>query len=189
MFTIRKATPADLPAIQNVNLTNLPENYNLQLYYYHLILYPTSFVAVTPDNKIVGYCLTKIEDDDPHPVVTGQVTSISVLRTYRRLGIATKLIRAAENSMIEIFGARAMMLQVRVSNKPALHLYEKTIGFTVTKVSKHYYLDGEDALILTHNFTSDTLINKDCSSVVVDEWKKVMQEQETKQKEQPTTTN
>ncbi|EKE39969.1 acetyltransferase, GNAT family protein [Entamoeba nuttalli P19] len=70
------------------------------------------------------------EDDDPHPVVTGQVTSISVLRTYRRLGIATKLIRAAENSMIEVFGARAMMLQVRVSNQPALHLYEKTIGFT-----------------------------------------------------------
>ncbi|EDS89006.1 hypothetical protein CL6EHI_001280 [Entamoeba histolytica] len=85
--------------------------------------------------------------------------------------------------MIEVFGARAMMLQVRVSNQPALHLYEKTIGFTVTKVSKHYYLDGEDALILTHNFTLDTLINKDCSSVVVDEWKRVMQEQENKQKE------
>lgn len=105
------------------------------------------------------------------------MTSISVIRSYRRLGIATKLIRAAENAMIECFGAKAMMLQVRISNTAALHLYEKTIGFTVTKVEKKYYLDGEDALILTHNFTLDTLINQNASSPIIDKWKKEMMEQ------------
>ena len=173
--------------IQNCNLTNLPENYQLQYYYYHHIIYPTTFVAVNEEGKVVGYCLTKIEDDDPHAVVTGQVTSISVIRTYRRLGIATKLLRAAENAMIECFGAKAMLLQVRVSNKAALHLYEKTFGYTVTKVSKKYYLDGEDALILTHNFTLETLIDQSVSSPIVDKWKKEMIEEQEKKNAQTNT--
>ncbi|ELP84655.1 acetyltransferase complex ard1 subunit, putative [Entamoeba invadens IP1] len=179
MFTIRRATPADLPAIQNANLTNLPENYSMQLYYYHLILWPTTtFVAVNKEGKIVGYCLTKIEDDESHPVVTGQVTSISVIRTYRKLGIATKLLRASESSMIETYGAKAMMLQVRISNTAALHMYEKTFGFKITRTAKKYYLDGEDALILTHDFTMDTLINKEKSSPILDKWKEEMAKSE-----------
>ena len=143
-------------------------------------MYPTSFVAVNESNKVIGYCLTKIEDDDKHPVVTGQVTSISVIGTYRRLGVATKLLRAAENAMIECFGAKAMLLQVRVSNEAALHLYQKTMGYTVTKVEKKYYLDGEDALILTHNFTLDTLIDQNATSPILDKWKQEMKEEQEK---------
>ena len=172
----------DLPHIQNCNLTNLPENYQLHFYYYHFIIYPTSFVAVNHENKIVGYCLTKIEDDEKHDVVTGQVTSISVIRTYRKLGIATKLLRAAENAMIECFGAKAMLLQVRPSNTAALHLYQQTFGFKVTKIEKKYYLDGEDAYILTHHFNLHTLIDQNCSSPIVDKWKEEMKQEEEKKK-------
>lgn len=143
-------------------------------------MYPTTFVAVNESNKIIGYCLTKIEDDEKHDVITGQVTSISVIRSYRRLGVATKLLRAAENAMIECFGAKAMLLQVRVSNEAALHLYQKTFGFEITKVEKKYYLDGEDALILTHRFTLDTLINQNASSPIIDKWKKEMLEEQEK---------
>ncbi|KAL7718214.1 Acetyltransferase complex ard1 subunit [Entamoeba marina] len=176
MFNIRRATPADLPALQNANLTNLPENYSLQLYYYHLMKWPnTTFLAETQDKKVVGYCLTKIDDDEEHDVLTGLVTSISVIRSYRRLGIATKLLRAAENSMIQSHGIRAMTLQVRSSNKPALHLYEDTLGYKLTKREKGYYVDGEDALIMTHDLTINNLINQDLSSPILDEWKKLVQ--------------
>ena len=37
--------------------------------------------------------------------------------------------------------------RVRVSNTPAISLYEK-LGFLKVSVSKRYYLDGEDAYIM-----------------------------------------
>ena len=47
--------------------------------------------------KIVGYVLAKMEDDEP--IAHGHITSISVLRDYRKLGIATKLMRATHTQM------------------------------------------------------------------------------------------
>ena len=38
-----------------------------------------------------------------------------------------------------------MSLHVRVSNRAALNLYEKTLQFTKTEVEAKYYADGEDA--------------------------------------------
>jgi len=47
----------------------------------------------------VGYVLAKLEEenekDDPNKLVESHVTSLSVLRTHRKLGLATKLMRAA----------------------------------------------------------------------------------------------
>ena len=47
--------------------------------------------------KVVGYVLGKMEDEDEDKssITHGHITSISVLREYRKLGIATKLMRAA----------------------------------------------------------------------------------------------
>ncbi|KAG6810820.1 hypothetical protein H0H92_010178 [Tricholoma furcatifolium] len=55
-----------------------------------------SFVAEDHKGRIVGYVLAKIDDgseepDKEKPVVHGHVNSISVLRSYRRLGLAKKL--------------------------------------------------------------------------------------------------
>ena len=46
--------------------------------------------------KVVGYVLGKMEDEDDKKgsIIHGHITSISVLRDYRKIGIATKLMRA-----------------------------------------------------------------------------------------------
>lgn len=60
------------------------------------------------DGKIVGYVLAKMykelyiygyfsEDEDNEDETHGHITSISVLRSYRRLGIAYKLMAATRN--------------------------------------------------------------------------------------------
>lgn len=62
---------------------------------YHGLTWPRlSYVATDDKGRIVGYILAKMEEDleegdEPH----GHVTSISVLRTYRRLGLANKLMQ------------------------------------------------------------------------------------------------
>ena len=143
-----------LPSIQQCNLTNLPENYFLKYYMYHALTWPQlSFVAVvrgpgskpTAYPKVVGYVLAKMEEDPPDGVQHGHITSLSVMRTHRRLGIAEKLMRISQRAMAEVFGANYVSLHVRMSNVAALHLYRDTLGFEVDKVESKYYADGEDA--------------------------------------------
>ncbi|KAK5936689.1 N-terminal acetyltransferase A complex catalytic subunit ard1 [Knufia obscura] len=141
-----------LPSIQQCNLTNLPENYFLKYYLYHALTWPQlSFVAVvrtakpTAYPKVVGYVLAKMEEDPADGIQHGHITSLSVMRTHRRLGIAEKLMRNSQRAMAEVFNADYVSLHVRMSNKAALHLYKDTLGFTVEKTEAKYYADGEDA--------------------------------------------
>ena len=49
-ITIRQATIDDVQAMQNANLHNLPENYLMKYYMYHILSWPqASFVATTYD--------------------------------------------------------------------------------------------------------------------------------------------
>lgn len=43
--------------------------------------------------KIVGYVLAKMEEEPADGVQHGHITSLSVMRTHRRLGLADKLMR------------------------------------------------------------------------------------------------
>lgn len=80
-------------------------------------------------------------DDEPH----GHITSLAVKRTYRRLGLAQKLMDHTARAMVETYNARYVSLHVRVSNRAALNLYQNTLKFEVYDVEPKYYADGEDA--------------------------------------------
>lgn len=105
---IRVLTAADIPHVQSTNITNLPENYFLKYYLYHALSWPQlSYVAVdtsrpkrTPYDppKIVGYVLAKMEEEPTNNVQHGHITSLSVMRTHRRLGLAEKLMRQSRMS-------------------------------------------------------------------------------------------
>ncbi|KUI61136.1 N-terminal acetyltransferase A complex catalytic subunit ard1 [Cytospora mali] len=160
---IRVLRSSDLPLIQHANLENLPENYFLKYYLYHALSWPQlSFVAVdvarpkkTPYDypKIVGYVLAKMEEEPADGVQHGHITSLSVMRTHRKLGIAEKLMRQSQLAMVETFGAHYVSLHVRESNQAAIHLYEKTLGFKREKVEAKYYADGEDAFSMKLDLT------------------------------------
>ena len=147
-----------LPSVQTCNITNLPENYFLKYYLYHALTWPQlSFVAVVrppPSTKpqkypkVVGYVLAKMEEEPPDGVQHGHITSLSVMRTHRRLGIAERLMRLSQRAMAEVFNASYVSLHVRKSNTAALHLYRDTLGFEVEKVEPKYYADGEDAFAM-----------------------------------------
>ncbi|KAJ3126818.1 N-alpha-acetyltransferase 11 [Nowakowskiella sp. JEL0407] len=117
----------------------------MKYYMYHIMSWPQlSYVAEGPNGEIVGYVLAKMEEDaadDPH----GHITSLSVMRSWRRLGLAEKLMTQSQRIMVEVFGANYVSLHVRKSNRAALQLYRDTLKFEVKNVEKKYYADGEDA--------------------------------------------
>ncbi|KAK4493572.1 hypothetical protein RD792_005706 [Penstemon davidsonii] len=75
----------------------------------------------------------------------GHITSLAVLRTHRKLGLATKLMTAAQNAMEQVYGAEYVSLHVRKSNRAAFNLYTETLKYKIHDVEAKYYADGEDA--------------------------------------------
>ncbi|EIW68110.1 N-terminal acetyltransferase A complex catalytic subunit Ard1 [Tremella mesenterica] len=149
---IRQATIDDLLGMQNANLLNLPENYTFKYYLYHALTWPElSFVAVDPRGRIVGYILAKMDEDSTDEVI-GHVTSISVLRPYRRLGLANKLMKQSQEAMVAHYKASKITLHVRKSNRAAISLYRDTLGFEVFTMEKGYYADNEDAYGMRYIF-------------------------------------
>ena len=173
MVSIRRATVEDLLKMQQTNLLCLPENYQYKYYIYHYLSWPSLLhVAEDHNGKIVGYVLAKLEDEDiKQGEIQGHITSISVLRTYRRLGVASKLMNHAINMMQEYFEADYVSLHVRVSNRPALHLYHNNLGFEVRGVEKEYYADKEDAYKMRKYFKKDKKPKDEVSIEIKDEIK------------------
>jgi peptide alpha-N-acetyltransferase len=123
----------------------------MKYYLYHILSWPQLlFVAEDYNNKIVGYVLSKMEEDAEVP--HGHVTSLAVLRSHRKLGLATKLMRAAQQSMVEAFGGKHCSLHVRKSNMGAIHLYTQTLGYDKKDIAKEYYADKEDAYEMELDF-------------------------------------
>ncbi|PIA53020.1 hypothetical protein AQUCO_01000707v1 [Aquilegia coerulea] len=144
MVCIRQATIDDLLAMQACNLLCLPENYQMKYYFYHILSWPQLlYVAEDYGGKIVGYVLAKMEEESTE--CHGHITSLAVVRTHRKLGLATKLMTAAQNAMGEVFGAEYVSLHVRRSNRAAFHLYTETLGYKISDIEAKYYADGEDA--------------------------------------------
>lgn len=71
------------------------------------------------------------------------VATIVVDPRYQRRGIGRALLRACE----EKTKLPRMKLTVRMSNEPAISLYEKE-GYRSVDIWKRYYTDGEDGLIM-----------------------------------------
>lgn len=120
---------------------------------YHILAWPQLLhVAENHKGQIVGYVLAKMEDDASPP--HGHITSLAVLRTHRKCGLATKLMQQAHARMQEAFGAAYCSLHVRYTNVAAFHLYSQTLGYKIDEIEKGYYADGEDAYSMKMEFKS-----------------------------------
>lgn len=135
----------------NTFYNNLFYSYNLKYYLYHLLSWPQLIhVAENHKGQIVGYVLAKMEEDATPP--HGHITSLAVLRTYRKCGIATQLMKQAHARMQEAFGSHYCSLHVRYTNRAAFHLYSETLGYKIADIEKGYYADGEDAYSMKCTF-------------------------------------
>lgn len=99
------------------------------------------FVARTPEGVVVAYCAVWVIFDELH------VNNLAVLPTWRRQGVARRLLDEVLSAAVRE-GATRATLEVRASNAAALGLY-MGFGFEVRGRRPNYYTNPvEDALIL-----------------------------------------
>ncbi|HDI31323.1 MAG TPA: ribosomal-protein-alanine N-acetyltransferase [Thermofilum sp.] len=150
-YVIREFKPEDLDEVIRINKENLPENYPSYFFKMHHERFPKAFLVAIVNGKIVGYVMCRVEEG---PLYTsnrngkqGHVVSLAVDKPYRRKGIGRELMLKAMKSLYENYKVEEYYLEVRVSNLPAIKLYEK-LGYKKVKTIKGYYLDGEDAYLM-----------------------------------------
>ena len=149
---VREAMEEDLLAVMNINRICLPENYTYGFFETVLRSYPKSFLVAEVDKNIAGYIMCRVERifskfQRFKICKAGHVISIAVLPEYRRMGIASLLMKNAMKVLREVYDCSEVFLEVRISNNPAITLYEK-LGFVKVDRIKQYYIDGEDAYLM-----------------------------------------
>ena len=84
----------------------------------------------------------------------GQILNLAVLPQARRRGIAKGLV-ARLIAEAQARGLESLSLEVRVSNAPAIRLYE-SFGFLKAGLRKHFYrYPAEDALVMVKKLSPD----------------------------------
>ena len=99
-------------------------------------------VALDAEGVPVGYvgCQTVLDE--------GYITNVAVSPDHRRRGIASLLLQALAHRAVAQ-GLAFVTLEVRVSNIPAIALYEKAGYVSVGQRKNFYRAPSEDALLMT----------------------------------------
>lgn len=107
-----------------------------------------AFFTAEKDGEIAGYMGMHIVLDECY------IANVAVKTKFRRQGIADRLLDEAEK-LAQDKNCAFISLEVRVSNAPAIALYEKR-GYVSLGERKNFYSDPtENALIMTKTFSKE----------------------------------
>ena len=138
-LTVRRLAYSDLPAVLSVERRSFPTPWSLAMFVLELSKPSGICLAASADDELLGYLVCSRYDQAWH------LMNVAVAPKRRRAGVARRLI---EQLIDEAGGELPFTLEVRVSNHPAIAMYER-LGFRSAGVRPRYYQDnGEDALIM-----------------------------------------
>ena len=137
--TVRRLAYSDLPAVISIERRSFPSPWSLAMFVLELSKPSGVCLAATEGDELLGYLVCSRYDQVWH------LMNVAVSPERRRRGVARRLI----SRLLEEGGGRLpFTLEVRVSNRGAIAMYE-SLGFRSAGVRPRYYRDnGEDALIM-----------------------------------------
>jgi [ribosomal protein S18]-alanine N-acetyltransferase len=136
---LRRLAYGDLPSVIAIERRSFPTPWSLAMFVLELSKPSGICLAAEGDDGLIGYLVCARYDDVWH------LMNVAVQPERRRRGVATELI---ERLFEEAGPGARFTLEVRVSNGPAIAMYER-FGFRSAGRRRRYYHDnGEDALIM-----------------------------------------
>lgn len=138
---IRRLSLADLPEIEVIEQRAYKTPWSRSMFASELAKGTSICLGAFEGDQLVGYVVNSRYVDAWH------VMNVAVDPEFQRRGIASRLLERLFELTVEDDG-RGYTLEVRVSNKEAIKLYEK-LGFERHGIRRGYYTDNrEDALIM-----------------------------------------
>jgi ribosomal-protein-alanine N-acetyltransferase len=136
---VRRLAYSDLPAVISIERRSFPTPWSLAMFVLELSKPSGICLAASSGERLLGYVICSRYDQVWH------LMNIAVAPEHRGSGVAGRLLRRLFE---EARGVLPFTLEVRVSNRDAIEMYER-FGFRSAGVRPRYYRDnGEDALIM-----------------------------------------
>jgi ribosomal-protein-alanine N-acetyltransferase len=136
---VRRLAYSDLPAVISIERRSFPTPWSLAMFVLELSKPSGICLAATSGDELIGYLVCSRYDQVWH------LMNVAVTPERRRGGVAGRLISKLVD---EAGGKLPFTLEVRVSNRAAIAMYEG-LGFRSEGIRPRYYQDnGEDALIM-----------------------------------------
>ncbi|KAI3981178.1 hypothetical protein MKX01_016313 [Papaver californicum] len=139
----------DIPAIQAFELPCFQEEDLWDYYFYeeYIVFWPRIVYVAEEHNTgcIVGFVFAQMEGEGTES--HGYIANLGVFHSHRKLGIAKKLMSVAQNAMVEEYGSEYVSFHVRTSNRAAINLYTKKLGYKY-ETGANFYENGEDAYVM-----------------------------------------
>jgi ribosomal-protein-alanine N-acetyltransferase len=131
-----------LRSVVRIEAETHPRPWSLSLFMSEMALRTSrAYFVARVDGFVVGYVGLMMSADEGH------ITTVAVDPNWHRRKIGTRLMLVAAREGIRR-GARALTLEVRMSNKAAQELY-RAFGFRPAGIRKNYYMEtNEDALVM-----------------------------------------
>ncbi len=138
----RRMREADVPRVMQIENAAFSHPWSEDLVRRELTHeFSTVLLAEEPGGPVLGFVICWLVHDELH------VLNVAVAPEARRRGVARQLLDRVEAAAREQ-GGRAALLEVRVSNAPAIALY-RSLGYRDVAIRPRYYADdGEDALVM-----------------------------------------
>lgn len=141
MVQIREMQLDDLEEVMEIENDSFSKPWTETGFFSFLIRNDTLFLVAEENDSICGYGGVVMAADE------GDITNVAVAKQCRNQGIGRMLIAELIHRTEEV-GVSRLFLEVRASNQPAIHLYQK-MGFEQNGKRKNYYESPvEDALLM-----------------------------------------
>lgn len=140
-IVIRKLCETDIPKIAEIEENSFSMPWSAQDFANLLTREYCTYLVAEADGELAGSCgMTEICQE-------GNIDNVVVAEKFRGKGIAQCLLQELI-TLGESKGVEAYTLEVRVSNAPAIHVYEK-FGFVSEGIRPGFYENPtEDAMIM-----------------------------------------
>lgn len=138
---IKEMEPQDIPDVAALEKRIFSMPWSEQGFYSSLVSPDTVYLIVRSKGKLIGYCglLQSLDEAD--------ITNVAVAEEFRGRGIARQMLEKLM-CLGKGRGIERYTLEVRVSNEPALRLYQR-LGFSSAGIRKNFYeKPREDAVIM-----------------------------------------
>lgn len=143
---IREMKPEDVPAIAELEKQCFSAPWSENMIISSLESRLSCWLVAEIEGAIAGYTGSEAVLD------SADMMNIAVAPEFRRQGVGVALVNGLI-SRLQSKSVAFLMLEVRVSNKPAIAMYEK-LGFLQVGLRPRYYCNPrEDALILRKELT------------------------------------
>lgn len=138
---LRQMQKTDIPAVASIERAVFSRPWTEQAFC-EAMQQDTLFIVVLKGDTIVGYCGMYCSFEE------GEITNVAVAPAEQGQGIGKEMmqffLKQAKNRGID-----RVILEVRISNHNAIHLYE-TLGFHNCGIRKNFYeLPREDGMVMS----------------------------------------